>query len=226
MKKILATALLAGTVLAGAMTTTHTFASTPDNEDGTQTVLGESVASLDTVGLLGQFDPETIDPGLPGLPDPGDDSWIKVKVPTTVAYSSYGSAHDKIGSPDHAVTNLSVYPVSVSVTNFTGADAAVDVNLQNQLDLVAGSKTVNLIKDGVASTVAKTEMFKLGSNPDAEFATEEGIAVGGGNINTFKFTGLTDPDKSTILGSEQTAVENKLHLSFKALAMDGSVPTK
>lgn len=159
--------------------------------------------------------PVTIDPG------PGDNSWIKVQIPTDFIYSSTSSSgHKIIDSPDYLISNLSQYPVSVSVDDFTGGIAGeVNTEFQTTLDLVAGSKTVSLIKTGGAADVISTELFKLkgkvqDGNVDvsgpASWKTED----------SFKFTGLTD--SSISLRTEQKTVENKLHFTFKALDAEGN----
>lgn len=241
MKKTLAAALLAGTILAGAMTSTHAFATVdtgidPDTNIEYQTITGENAASVDTIGRLGQFDPETIDPEVPGLPEPGDSSWIKVQLPTAVAYYSTGeSDHKKIASAKHEIKNLSQYPVAVSLVDFTGPGEAVDgegeptgeleevnTELQKTLDFVAPLKTVNLITANEAAPIATAQkVMELGGYDNGTNKPQDN--TGWASSGEFDFTGATDGTASLL--TEQKEVNNKLHFSFQALNADGEIPT-
>lgn len=223
MKKTLTTILLGGAVLASTASATQTFASTTDHGDGTQTVTGENKSSVVFVGNIGEFDPGTTDPGKPGVPGPGDDSWIKVKLPTEVAYYSTGSSkHQIIDSNDSEVVNESAYPVSVKLSGFTDeTGAAPNTDYIAELKLVANN-TIDLVSpdsdgDGVKEVFDNTttpELFKLGANPNSAYPQDN---ISDAESKTFKFTGLTEGADSL---KNQETVNNKLELTFVSLDAD------
>jgi hypothetical protein len=212
MKKTISTLLLGGVVLASVGTVTSALA-----ED--QTITGKTGASVEFVGQIGQFDPETTDPEGPGVPGPGDEGWIKVKLPTSVAYYSTGSSdHKDIVSATSQISNRSAYPVKVSLSGFTSADgSAASADFISSLNLNAGSTTVNLINGGNAVFNGPEVLFSLGANPNSETPQD---TTGLSHEGTFDITGTTD--ESDILQEELQTVENKLQLTFKALDADGN----
>ena len=209
-KKILSTILL----LSIGTSATQAFANITDNGDGTQTVTGEAESSVNFVGKLGEFDPGTEPPG-PGTPGPGDDSWIKVKLPTTVVYYSTGSSkHKTIDSPEHAIENQSNYPVKVEVSSFTDPSG--------QAPVTTGVKHLNLgniplVKDKVAEAFATpAQLFDLGAGGQApvpgNFTAD--------STGSFKISGETDEalDVSIV-----TRLDNKVSFTFTALDENGKV---
>lgn len=204
MNKTIKLALVSGVLLTGALAAQY-------SASADQTIMGSKDASVDFVGKIGQFDPETTDPTLPGLP--GDDAWIKVKMPTDVAYYSTGSSsHKNIESAKHEITNLSTYGVSVSVTGFTAKDgtSSADVSHQESLNLHAGSVNVPLITGGTATPTLDAKLFTLGSNPGATNPQDTTLT----NKGEFNITGTTTGSDLT---TTQHTVENKLHFTLKSI---------
>jgi hypothetical protein len=220
MKKIITTLLVSGVTITGLGIANHTLASTIQNGDGTQTVTGETSSSLDITGNIGQFDPETTDPEEPGVPGPGDDAWIKVKLPTSVAYYSTGvSKHKDITSANAEIENKSNYPVMVTLADFNnGNGGQANATGVETLNLNADGTAISLISNSTVSVIP-TEMFKLGANPSGSHPTDNTSTP---NVKTFNFSGKTD---SIIDLGQLTKVNNNLDLTFTSLDENHNVVT-
>lgn len=220
MKKVMSSFLLAGLILAQA---SGVVATVVDNTDGTQTITGEREASMEVVGKIGQFDPGTTDPDPEG-PEPGEDAWIKVTLPTSVAYYSTGSSqHKEITSNEHKVVNESNYPVRVKLTGYTkDGTGQPDVTGIKNLSLGGISQPIPLVIDGLAqefdSGQGAAGVFDLGAGGETPAAGE----FTGPSTGTFKFSGETDSTGIDL--SQQTVLDNTLHFTLSAMDGDGHVP--
>ena len=223
MKKTIAAVLLGGTILASVAGATNAFAATADHGDGYKTVTGEPNTSVDFVGAIGQFDPETTDPTDPLAPGAGDDAWIKVILPTSVAYYSTGSSkHKDIESGIFRVENKSPYPVAVKLSGFTAGDgaSAPATNLIDSLAIHAdGTKVFDLISSGgVANKPENNLLFKLGANASNPDFNQDN--TGQKSDKSFNLKGQTDGSPSILTG--QTEIDNKLHFTLTSLDAEGN----
>jgi hypothetical protein len=206
MKKTITTLLISGIVLSGLASAGSAFA------DDTQTITGKNSSNIAVTGNIGQFDPETTDPEEPGVPGPGDEAWIKVQLPTSVAYYSTGSSdHKEITSADATIKNKSNYPVAVTLADFNdGKGSEADVTGVDTLNLNADGKAINLIDDHAVSFTSPTEMFKLGSNKNASKPVDTSVP----DSKVFNFSGTTH---SSVDLENLTKTNNNLELTFEAL---------
>ncbi|WP_242359648.1 hypothetical protein [Lactococcus petauri] len=219
MKKIIASLMLAGSVLGGLAAPALSASASVVKEDSTQTVVGQQDAQVEFKGQIGELDPATADPTDPDAPKPGTD-WIKVKLPTKVVYySTAESKHKTIDSGDYKITNESVYPVDVKLTGFKGEDGKAQPNIDKvqSLALKAGGTTIDLVKGAVAQE-PNASIFKLGVDSKKENRQD---TTGLSQEGTFKISGATT-EKANL--SQRTILNNKLDITLVGLDKAGEVP--
>lgn len=132
----------------------------------TQTITGETEASVMVNGIVGEFDPE-----IDG-PEPVDpNSWIKVTLPTTALFYSASTDLANLVSPTYNVTNRSARAVEVKVASVTNAQ---DLTPIDSLSM----NGINLITSGSVDLSGQPTLFTLSKNSETP-----------ANSNTFSFSG-------------------------------------
>ncbi|MDR2976069.1 MAG: hypothetical protein LBV19_01985 [Streptococcaceae bacterium] len=209
MKKGLSISLI-GLVAAGAIAS-----AVPAFAD---TYTGVTSGETEFIGRIGKIDPETEDPD-PGIPPAGDPSWIKVSLPSRIVYwSDSTTGYTDITSATHTVTNLSNYPVKVSLGEFKGESSSTPD--------IAGLQTLNIngfkLVDNAAleaitpSNTLSTKLAAGGNKP----ATIGGPAMAGSKDWSLDITGTVAPG---LTGTK--TLNNKLVFEFKALDAAGNEVT-
>lgn len=180
------------------------------------TFTGVSSGETEFVGSLGQFDPSTTDPDN-NLPPAGDQSWVKVKLPTRIAYwSDAASNHKTITSAAHTISNLSNYPVQVSLKEFKGESSSTPD--------IAGLKTLNinsfkLVDNAALQTINPATALTTKLAPGGTIPAKDGsgqVMAGPKDWNL----SITGTVADSLTGSK--TLNNKLVFTFKALDAQGN----
>ncbi|GAB2028060.1 hypothetical protein [Lactovum odontotermitis] len=183
------------------------------------TYTGVSSGETEFVGTLGQIDPQVEDPDN-NIPPAGDQDWVKVELPTRIAYwSDAATKHKTITSATHTVTNLSNYPVKVTLSGFTGADgvSAPDITGIKNLNLKSFKLVENAALQNIdPSTALSVKLIAGGNKP----ATDPNGALTGSKDWSLSVTGDV---ASTFTGTK--TLNNKLIFTFKALDARGNEVT-
>ena len=139
MKKTKLYSLLSVTIILGiTVGSNQAFAwenQQPDPNTVQQEIKKTGSATVPAQGIFKEFDPtDPTDPTDPN-PDPGDDAWVDVKIPTKVLFGQTDVSKNII-SPSYEVENLSSKGVKVSVSDFqSGKDAdklpELNLNIKN-----------------------------------------------------------------------------------------------
>ncbi|EHZ7795111.1 hypothetical protein ABZ134_002869 [Listeria monocytogenes] len=209
-KKVFASLLLTGMVLglgqaAFAEEKLPTGYDEIDNGDGTQYDPATGV-EIPVNGTLGKLDNTDENENIPE----GDDRWIHVTLPTSVAFNTNPEDNTKISAYKYNVKNLSGRPIQVNLASFSGDDVPAISTLE-LAPSQAGEK-IELVKDG---KVTATEQ-ELVSNLAAKTGDYE-----------FTYSGNVDPtkikDEATKDGeSPSQKVSYKMNLKFEVLNADGT----
>ena len=216
MKKTISSIMLAGTVLSGLS------ASALSASADTQTITGNSSASVALKGTLGKFVPGTTDPTDPNAPGPGNE-WIKVTLPTTMQYSS-GDNDEFVGS-NGSVTNKSPYPVSYQITGFTGADGKSSPDITHLVNLEIDNFVVDpAVNDGATTLVKDSKL--------ADLSSSKLVVLGGYGKNRQNHTGRSAQESIAVKGTpkkgtssaKQIIQNNTLIFTLTGLDADGYVP--
>ncbi|MDR2977389.1 MAG: hypothetical protein LBV19_08915 [Streptococcaceae bacterium] len=209
MKKGLALGLI-GIVAAGTLASAVPVSA--------NTFTGASSGDTEFVGSIGEFDPSTTDPGN-NIPPAGDQAWVKVELPTRIAYWSDASTNYKtIKSATHTITNQSNYPVKVSLGAFKG-DSTDTPDIAGLKDLSINSFKLleNKALKPIDSSSLTMKLAAGGSIPAQDVDGNKLVADKDWKLN---ITGAVADD---LTGSK--VLNNKLVFTFKALdAVGDEVP--
>lgn len=208
--------MLAVTVLSGLSTTALSVSA------DTQTITGNSSASIALKGTLGKFDPGTTDPTDPNAPGLGNE-WNKVILPTTMQYSS--GDNDKFVGGTGFVTNNSPYPVSYQITGFTGADRKSSPDITHLVNLSIDNFVVDpAVNDGATTLVKDSKL--------ADLSSSKLVVLGGYGKDRQDHTGRSSQESLVVRGTlekgtssaKQIIQNNTLTFTLTGLDADGHVP--
>lgn len=174
---------------------------TLNNADGDQydSTKGVEIPVKGTLGKLDNTDPEE------NIPE-GDDRWLKVTIPTSVAFNTDPEKENKeIMAYNYTIKNLSARPINVNLSTFTGSEEPALTKLSFT------PKTGDAI-DVVTNGVVKENVNQLLGKLDAKLGVYE-----------FTYKGTVDPEK---LVDESTKVSYNMNLKFEVLDKNGESVTK
>jgi hypothetical protein len=185
------------------------------------TYTGVTSGDTEFIGRIGQIDPETEDPDL-GLPPAGDSAWIKVVLPTSIIYwSDAASNHTNITSATHKITNLSNYPVKVSLKEFTGSPSgAPDIAGLQTLNLNGAKLVDGAAQEAITPSTLTQKLAAGGNKPATSPVGPGGVSMTGSKDWALNVTGTVAPG---FTGSKK--LDNKLVFSFEALDALGNEVT-
>ncbi|TFJ48476.1 hypothetical protein CKN80_00670 [Carnobacterium divergens] len=205
-KNVVAPIVLAGMVLGTGQAVfaeeqAPTGYETINNAEGDQydPATGVEIPVKGTLGKLDNTDPEE------NIPE-GDDRWLKVTIPTSVAFNTNPEKENKeIMAYNYTVKNLSGRPINVNLSKFSGSEEAAITKLS------LTPKTGDAI-DVVTNGVVKENVNQLLGKLEA-------------NVGAYEFTykGTVDPEKLT---GESTKVSYNMNLKFEVLDKNSESVTK
>lgn len=154
--------------------------------DNSQSIEGSASGDVAVEGWIGTFD-GTEDPG---RPDPPNEAWINVKIPTTALFGSLASDKGAVYSPQYHVYNYSARGVEVTPTKFEVSNepaalsgmelglhftspSVVDVSLRNASNQFLGTDipaSTSIELSGGTPDVPTTGVFSMSGHLPQGFA--------------------------------------------------------
>ena len=154
--------LLSSLVITGALLMGTTIPVYAQN----QMIQGETNATVEVNGIIGEFDP-----GVDGPEPENPNQWIKVTLPTTALFYSTPADLTNLTSPSYTITNHSARKVEAKVANITNPD---QMGIVDSLQI----NSITLFTSGAASLSGTPTLFTLENNSDVT-----------GSVGNFGFSG-------------------------------------
>lgn len=127
-KKLLPLLLIGSLIMALTLNPATALAWNENDEgnseiENSSSINGELSGDTDVQGWIGTFDGEEN----PNRPDPPEEAWINVKIPTTALFGSLASDAGTIYSPTYHIYNYSVRGVTITPDSFTTENEPIEL---------------------------------------------------------------------------------------------------